>query len=183
MTSTSHERHGVSNHRQLYCLLINLFKLTTKQAPTLWIVCPLWGDSNGQRWIPFAKGQRYGSHFHKIFVGYKKLGQLLRHCTFEQLDKFNPSTPKTPRQMSQTSNNDFSSRKTLLISKFNTWYICTCGVEICVYMVYIHDVAKQSISLRASRCDELALAVPQWFMLWCDWKHWRRLNLAWKLRV
>ena len=32
---TSHEHHGVSNHRHIDCLLNSLFKLATKKTPKL----------------------------------------------------------------------------------------------------------------------------------------------------
>ena len=35
MAMTSHDRHGVSNHRQLHCLFNRLFRLTSKKIPKL----------------------------------------------------------------------------------------------------------------------------------------------------
>ena len=49
------ERHGVSIHRRLECLLNRLGHTKESiKAPRHW---PLWGQSTGQRWIPLTKGQ------------------------------------------------------------------------------------------------------------------------------
>ena len=42
------ERHGVSNHRQLHCLINRMLRRTSK----LCVTGPLSGDSTGDRWIP-----------------------------------------------------------------------------------------------------------------------------------
>ena len=44
------EHNGVSNHRRLHCLLNRLFRCKRNiKAPRHW---PLWGEFNGDRWIP-----------------------------------------------------------------------------------------------------------------------------------
>ena len=44
---------GVSNHRHLDCLLNRLLRRTSKKIyPRHW---PLWGESNGDRWIPLKR--------------------------------------------------------------------------------------------------------------------------------
>ena len=48
------ERVGVSNHHRLDCLLSRLFRQENIKAPRHW---PLWGESTGDRWIPFTKGE------------------------------------------------------------------------------------------------------------------------------
>ena len=53
----------VLNHRRLACLLGRLFWWNSKKIsdPRHW---PLWGESNGDRWIPITKGQQHGKCFH-----------------------------------------------------------------------------------------------------------------------
>ena len=52
-TVMSHEREGVSNHRQLHCLIYSLFRLTLKKKQRICIIIlePLWRESPGDRWI------------------------------------------------------------------------------------------------------------------------------------
>ena len=45
ITMVSHERHGVSNHQQLNCLLNSLFRLITKKIPRHCITNTLQGES------------------------------------------------------------------------------------------------------------------------------------------
>ena len=54
-TVTSHERHGVSNHRQLVSLFNSLSMLTSNTTPKLRITCPLRGESTGDRWFLLTK--------------------------------------------------------------------------------------------------------------------------------
>ena len=60
-----HNDHdGVSNHQPHGCLLNRFFQTQMKEnikAPRHW---PLWGDFNGDRWIPRTKGQLRGKCFH-----------------------------------------------------------------------------------------------------------------------
>ena len=44
ITMTTHERHGVSNHRQLDCLFSHLFSLTTKELPSSALLDPCEGN-------------------------------------------------------------------------------------------------------------------------------------------
>ena len=50
------ERHSVSNHQYLDCLLNRLFRLTSKKTSKL-CVTGSWGESTGDLWIPLTKGQ------------------------------------------------------------------------------------------------------------------------------
>ena len=47
ITVPSHERHGVSNYRQLDCLSNGLFRLRSKETSKLRITGPLWRESGG----------------------------------------------------------------------------------------------------------------------------------------
>ena len=51
------ERHGVSKHRHLNCLLSCLFSRTSKEIWKLPCHWPLCGESTGERRIPHTKGQ------------------------------------------------------------------------------------------------------------------------------
>ena len=49
---TSHERSGVSKHRQLDCLFSSLIRLTTQKSSNLRITGPLWGNPPVTRGFP-----------------------------------------------------------------------------------------------------------------------------------
>ena len=58
----SHERHDISNHRQLDWSFNNLFRPTSKkQTLKLYVILALWGESTDGRWIPIEKGQWWAS--------------------------------------------------------------------------------------------------------------------------
>ena len=49
---TSFNCHGVWNHRQLYCSVNRLFRLTAKKTSKLRITSLLWVKVTGDRWTP-----------------------------------------------------------------------------------------------------------------------------------
>ena len=77
---TSHERHGVSNYRQIGCLFSSLFRLTTEKAPRLHI-------TGCDRWKSLAKGQLYVKRFNVIMVScqsrtlWERLRQYVRYVS------------------------------------------------------------------------------------------------------
>ena len=62
ITVTSHERHGVSNHRQLDHLVDQLFWLAPRKILNLDNIFPLWGKSTGDQWMLFTKECRKCVH-------------------------------------------------------------------------------------------------------------------------
>ena len=60
----SHERHDISNHRQLDWSFKNLFRPTSKkQVLKLYVVLVLWGESTDGRWITIEKGHHDGPQY------------------------------------------------------------------------------------------------------------------------
>ena len=58
---TSHEGHGIANHRHLDLLFNSLFRLTTERISKLHITGLLWGEFIVDRWIPLTKRQWWGN--------------------------------------------------------------------------------------------------------------------------
>ena len=69
---TSHERHGVSSHRQ-HDYLLKLFRLTSKNTQKVCITGPLWGKPPVTGWIPLTKGpvmrKAFPLPWHHHFLG------------------------------------------------------------------------------------------------------------------
>ena len=86
---TSHGRQGVSNHRHLYCLLNNLYRLTSKKTSKLRIIGPLIGESTSAWGAVMRKGFPYHDviiRSDRDFVGHFEIAHDLRcdvwsHCT------------------------------------------------------------------------------------------------------
>ena len=79
---TPHERHGVSNHWQLLCLLNNLFKPYSKTTSKVCITGPLWGDDFPHK-RPVSR-----KCFHVILLSWLYFGV----CT-SMLNSFNSEIP------------------------------------------------------------------------------------------
>ena len=61
ITMTSHEHRGISNYRQLDCLIQ---VITNKTPKLLHISVPFWWESTGDRWIPLKKDQYLKNSVH-----------------------------------------------------------------------------------------------------------------------
>ena len=57
----SHDYHGIINHWQILKLFVQPFVQayihSSKKTSKLHATGPLWGESTGDQWIPFTKGQ------------------------------------------------------------------------------------------------------------------------------
>ena len=68
ITVTSNQRHSISKHRQIYCLCRRLFGRRSKKTSKLRVTGLLWGESIGNRWIPFTKGPVTRKTFHDVVM-------------------------------------------------------------------------------------------------------------------
>ena len=69
ITVTSHERHGVSNHRQIDYWFNNLLRLTTKKTPELHITGPSGGSPSVTRGSPHSRASNTYSKVHETNTG------------------------------------------------------------------------------------------------------------------